>query len=415
MGARIVGRIIFVGLLFGFSVAAVAAEVGFKVRWVKPDDQWILRIQPVNPDGTLITDRVILPDSPALKNKQLIQVIDPASGKPAEFEINDFPSGRRLRFIELTLPKVEEPKKLTLILDGLLLEDATGRPIAHSNTATANDPSPDSTDMGPTGIDTSGLKQNFASLLAGSADGAIISGKIAARFGKVTTFGGSEIFMKGKATADLNVRGSDARDYFNSIVAEFDIFLERNYETAITGPGMGELGLRTKFESDQKFQTIDGTIGLAAWFTVKNVFTDAVSRAAYFSDPQKHALISPAVVLGYDYVTRFHTGSGTSAPAEDTGQHRISAMLDWPLEIARGWDLRGTPLGAIYDITLIIDVIPIYDLEEGKFFVENKLSLEITPASDKNRASLILMYANGKATPTFKNVNTVLAGLKMPF
>ena len=58
---------------------------------------------------------------------------------------------------------------------------------------------------------------------------------------------------------------------------------------------------------------------------------------------------------------------------------------------------------------------PIYDIKDGKFFVENKLSVELTPAGDKKKASFILTYANGKATPTFQNVDTILAGLKLPF
>jgi len=60
-------------------------------------------------------------------------------------------------------------------------------------------------------------------------------------------------------------------------------------------------------------------------------------------------------------------------------------------------------------------VTPIYDLVKGQFLVEEKISFEITPATDKNKASFVLTYANGKATPTFKNVNTILAGIKLPF
>jgi hypothetical protein len=402
-------------LTWSVSICFAEEEVGFKARWVKLDTQWLLRIQPVNSDGTLISERTIDPNSPALKDKKLIQVLDPVGGKPTEFDIKPFPSTRKLRFLELTLPKLKEPKKLSLRIDGLLLEDSHGQRIAHSNAATADVPTASSADMGPTTIDTSGLKQNFLSLLTGSADGAILSGKVIGTFGKVTAFAGNDIFLRGKATADVNVKGSHARDYFNSIIGEFDAFIERNYETFLTGPGMGELGLRTRVESDQKFRTIDGTIGLAGWFTVKNGFTDFVNRVTYFSDPQKHSSIAPVVVLGYDYVSKLETGSGTSAPVETTGSNRFSGKLDWPLEIARGWDLRGTPLAALYDINLIIDVTPIYDITEGKFFVENKLSLELTPASDKNKASFVLTYANGKATPTFQNVDTVLAGLKIPF
>ncbi|MEY2511339.1 MAG: hypothetical protein QOE26_2102 [Verrucomicrobiota bacterium] len=415
MKSRLTCGIVVIGLLSLSISIGLAGEMGFKVRWVKPDTQWLLRIQPTNSDGTLITERTIDPNSPALKDKKLIQVLDPVGGKPIEFEIKPFASTRKLRFIELTLPKVKDAKKVSITIDGLLLEDALGQRIAHSNAATADAPTASSADMGPTTIDTSGVKQNFLSLLAGSADGAILSGKVIGTFGKVTAFAGNDIFLRGKATADLNVKGSDARDYFNSIVGEFDAFVERNYETFFTGPGMGELGLRTKIESDQKFKTIDGTLGLAAWFSVKNGFTDFVNRVTYFSDPQRHASIAPVVALGYDYVSQFENGSGTSAPVESTGRNRLSGKLDWPLEIARGWDLRRTPLAALYDIDLIIDVTPIYDIKEGKFFVENKLSLEITPASDKNKASFVLTYANGKATPTFQNVDTILAGLKLPF
>jgi hypothetical protein len=67
-------------------------------------------------------------------------------------------------------------------------------------------------------------------------------------------------------------------------------------------------------------------------------------------------------------------------------------------------------------LRLLIDVTPIYDIQKSEGFVEEKLSLEIMPETNTGKKpAFVLSYANGKATPTFTNVNTFLAGLKLPW
>jgi hypothetical protein len=428
-------------LYLASSVGAVATDVTVKLHgtWqnISPTDESgapsdktrepvkVVAIQPFKPDGIHIyTDKTIHPNSPVLSNPQLLDVRVTNDNRPVDVKIAAVTKGKQLLFVPVV---VMDPKALNQALsitirdtsDGrpaLILVDPAGKPIAYERTFSVAEPTTPTTDMGATRFNLSDFNQNFLSLLGGSTDGAIVSGKLNASLGRLTSFNDVDVFLRGKATADVKVSGSNVAGYFNSVVGELDSFIEHQYDRPIEGAGTEELGLRTRFESDRAFQTINATVGAAYWFTVDNDFTRWLNHFLYRSpDGDKRSLLAPAIVIGYDYVGKVHTGSGESARAVETSEHRLSGQLDWPFEIANGWDLSKTPLKAIYDIDLLVDVTPICDLVKGKFLVEEKISLEIIPATDKNKASVVLTFADGKATPTFKNVNTILAGVKLPF
>jgi hypothetical protein len=272
-------------------------------------------------------------------------------------------------------------------------------------------------------FDTKNLKFNTKGalgLLSGSTDSAILSGKATVNFGKVIA---DQFFLTSDVTADVELKGTNVKDYFNSVVADLratEVFSDTHSGRFFIGHGQPELGLVNRFESDQSFATINETFGLGLWTSVDNSLTRAISDTVFVDGSQFAPGPSPYVVLSYDYVVKVATGTGSSAPATKTGNNRITTKLDWPLWIVRGWDLRATPLKNLYAISLLIDVTPIYDIEQSKVFVEEKISLEFKPddptdPKSKDKPALVLTLANGKATPTFKNVDALLAGIKLPW
>jgi hypothetical protein len=420
-------------LFLGRDLAAV--PIKFDGEWVVDVDangQKVkeIMIVPLRSDGSInASDRLIQRSSPVLATPGLIQVRLEKDNRPVAFErvIGKTEKDDPASPLKKLVLKIKDPKaadqKVKIVIDetpdnrpGLTLAGTAGAPLEYDPKVSVNAPSHDTTDMGATRFDLSDFNQNFISVLTGSTDGAIVSGKLNASFGRVMSAGAFDIFLRAKANADVKVTGKDVAGYFNSVVAEANAFIEHQYDRPIEGAGTEEIGIRSRFESDRAFQTINGTFGLAYWFTVDNGFTRGLNHLLYLSpDGKKRSLLAPVVVLGYDYVAKLQRGGGQSAPAFETSRHRISGHLDWPFEIVNAWDLSKTPLGATYDIDLLVEVTPIYDLIKGKALVEEKISLEIIPATDKNKASVIITYANGKATPTFQNVNTILAGLKVPF
>jgi hypothetical protein len=426
-------------VIIGFSL--YLGNTSWAASGIKLDGEWVvdldshhekvkeIMIIPLTVEGKINTkERLIQHDSPALETPKLIQIQLDKDNRPVAFErvIEKAEKENPSQPLQRLLLKVTDSKAADQKVKVIISETADNRPglnlvsegkhVEYDPKITVEAPSQPTTEMGATRFNISDFHQNFLSLLGGSTDGAILSGKINASLGEVTSFDDVDIFVRGKATADVKVSGNDVAGYFNSIVAELDSFIEHQYDRPIEGAGTEELGLRSRFESDRAFDTINGTIGAAYWFTIDNTLTRGLNHLLYRSaDGDKRSLLAPAIVFGYDYVGKLTSGSGESQRTVETSRHRLSGQLDWPFEIANGWDLSKTPLGAIYDVDILVDVTPIYDLIKGKFLVEEKISLEIVPATDKNKASFVLTYANGKATPTFKNVNTILAGLKLPF
>lgn len=417
-----------------FSQELRAAPIKFDGEWVVDVDangQKVkeIMIVPLRPDGTInAKDRLIQRNSPALATK-LIQVRVEKDNRPVayervigETEKNDPSLPLKRIVLKVTDPKVADQKLKIVVAEtsdqrpGLTLAGAGGSPLEYDPNITVEALSRDTTDMGATRFVLSDFNQNFISLLTGSTDGAIVSGKLNASFGRVFRAGETDIFVRAKASADVKVSGDDVAGYFNSVIGEANAFIEHPYDRPIQGAGSEEISLRTRLESDRAFETINGTVGLAYWCTIDNALTRGLNHLLYRSpDGNRRSLLAPVVMVGYDYVTKLSRGDGDSRAAVETGRHRISAHLDWPFQIVNGWDLTMTPLKATYDIDLLVEVTPIYDLVEGRFLVEEKISLEIIPATDRNKASVIVTYAHGRATPTFTNVNTILAGLKVPF
>ena len=298
----------------------------------------------------------------------------------------------------------------------LILND-NGDSLAYSDETTvkALNPADDTTLVGPTKLDTSQLKlgDGFASLLGG-AGGAVLSGKLDANLGTVLN---DQLYLKAKATADVSVGGTDPKKYFNSVVGEINAtYVFENKDYFLIGKQWPEIGFVGRIESDKDFKTVDGTLGLGAWITIDNSLTRAIGKAVYIGrrpeiDPPNSA---PALWVSYDYVGKLENENTTSSV--HTGNNRLKANLYWPLWIAHGWNLTGGIIDSTYSLRVVADVTPIYDIEKDKAFFEEKMSLELMPETKTGKKpTLVLTYANGKATPTFTNVDTFLAGIKLPW
>jgi hypothetical protein len=413
-----------------------ASAIKLDGTWITAKDEkhqtlQLIRIQPLGADSGLNTkNRLIQHDSPALSKAKLIELRTVEGNKPVSFDRvveekeKANPNEPLLRILlKITDAKAAGQKLNITIHDtedgkpGLNLADSSHQVVGYEKEIVVPVPTKSTTDMGPTRFDLTDFQQHFLSVLSGGTEGAIVSGKLNANLGRVFTVRDTDIFVRGKATADVQIKNGDqTTDYFNSVVGALDSFIEHPFNRPIQGSGTEEIGLRSKFESDQSFRTMNATIGLSYWTTIDNSVTRGINHLFYLSpDRDQRSFLAPAIVIGYDYVGKIESGDGSSARRVETSRHRLSGHLDWPIEIINALDLKKTPLGAVYDVDLLVDVTPYFDLVNNKFLVEEKISLEIVPAVDKNKASLIVTFANGKATPTFKNVNTIVAGLKIPF
>ena len=85
------------------------------------------------------------------------------------------------------------------------------------------------------------------------------------------------------------------------------------------------------------------------------------------------------------------------------------------MPIARGWKLPVVFKDG-FDGDFLVDVETVYDVVEGKFYNNSKLTLDFHSQVNPDKApGFTLTYAQGKATPTFQHFDAFLAGLKFPF
>lgn len=116
------------------ATTGLADDVGLRATWVRSHDEWLVRIEPSDENAA------INPNSPALRNRRLIELVDAATGEAMEFDIKIAPRARRLRFLEL-VSNVDEPRKVVVTINGLILQDPQGGRLSYNQTITANAPS----------------------------------------------------------------------------------------------------------------------------------------------------------------------------------------------------------------------------------------------------------------------------------
>jgi hypothetical protein len=249
------------------------------------------------------------------------------------------------------------------------------------------------------------------------AGGTIGTGSLQIHSG-LTQFSGDALWgadFLGKA--DFSFLARDKKKYLNSLVGELKVFgasiwNERNED--FTGFLQG--GLTSRVESDQTFDTVNGTVGVGAGSYIKNPLTTFLHNNAVKllqgKDIQE-AGVAPYLFVAYDYVD--HVKKGV---APNTGNNRARFDFDWSLPLLRGYEFPKT-LGLTqqsFDADFLVQIEIIYDVRQSKFMDNSKLTLEFRPQTASDKApSFTLTYAQGKATPTFQHFDALLAGLKIAF
>lgn len=223
--------------------------------------------------------------------------------------------------------------------------------------------------------------------------------------------------------ADFDFRSEDKTKYFNSVVGQLSAFYVSKWVLATESvpelPGEVvpryaipyHVGLSSSVESDQTFRTVDLTTGLTFVAYANNLVTDVLHSLLVPRIDELEAGVAPKFKFGYDYVG--HVKEGVDA---GTGNHRVTADFYWSMPVGRGWKLPEFIYKERFDADFLVDVETVYDLQKGRFFDNSKLTLDFHSQvnSDKSPA-FTLTYAQGKATPTFKHFDALLAGLKVPF
>ncbi len=133
---------VFLSVLLGAGRACLAQEaVALQASWFKNDaDEWVVRIQPANSDGSAIDEPMIQAGSRALRDPRLIQALDTETGESVPFEVRTRSRGAALLFVELAFPDLQRPRELSLTVRGLILQRGDGRRLAAEDTAIARVP-----------------------------------------------------------------------------------------------------------------------------------------------------------------------------------------------------------------------------------------------------------------------------------
>ena len=181
-----------------------------------------------------------------------------------------------------------------------------------------------------------------------------------------------------------------------------------------------DLGISGKYESDQSFDNENLLAGVVAHVIARNPITDQMQRAILlngplFLNPKRivDVALAPLFTFRYDYVD--HTKQDGTI---DAGNNRFTGSLFYRLPLARQIDmLKNTALTKqVFDGDFIAEIEVLYDVDKKKVTDNSKLTLEIRPHTDaEHQPSFTFTYAQGKATPTFKHFDALLAGVKIPF
>ena len=220
------------------------------------------------------------------------------------------------------------------------------------------------------------------------------------------------LHLDASAKGDFNLRSEDRTKYFNNLNAQVKGFYSDNWGDCRTGfCGYFELGVDARVETDQVFDNVNATFGPTVALRVKNPLTTWLHHLLVPNINE--AGTAPLFFLSYDYVDHIEKEQSV-----ESGTNRFRGDFYWNFPVARGisklkdWGFSQQ----LFDADFIIDVETIYDFDKSKFTDNTKLTLSIQPQTASDKApSFTLTYAQGKATPTFKNFDAFLAGLKIPF
>jgi hypothetical protein len=232
--------------------------------------------------------------------------------------------------------------------------------------------------------------------------------------------GGTIRFFETSIKGDVDLLSEDNESYFNSIVAKISAFQLRLWKASESFQGAYFVGLEGSFESDKNFDTIDGAAGLAFKAHVKNPLTtflhDAILDATSTRRDENGRLVNgrmldagvaPLFSLNYDYVTHVTKSNSTRS-----GSHRLKGGFTWDWPLARKFNVP--LLNSDFDADMLISFEAIYDVDMAVVRNNSKIVLDVRQRrANDDGFSFTLSYERGKATPTFENVETLLAGIKV--
>lgn len=386
-----------------------------------------LNVRPMRSDKTFITTKVVQ----GTPNVSRIRLVKRVKDSDMSVPVKLVKTGNAIVVLApAALP--EKDAKYFLFVEtgadgapGIVLRE-NGTPLTYGNPTQVRI-ADTSTGIPEAGRDVSIQDNKFdpkgaLALLTGHSGSAVASGKLSVN---VTEVFWDNWFLQVNAKSDIPLQKRDFAQTFNRTEASLDLIgiLPEKNDLLIFGRGSRQARFYGKFDADRAFETIDAGAGMGFWLTMDNAVTRGIDSTLFLYGKETHAPApSPLVHISYEYMGKVSSGDGTSERVTDVGANRIVAMVNWPFWVARGVDLTQTPLKSYYGIHGLIEVGGTWDLEHSQFLPENRFTLEIQPDDPEHRddpnykrPSLVFTYVNGKAAPTFRNVDEILAGLKLPW
>jgi hypothetical protein len=223
---------------------------------------------------------------------------------------------------------------------------------------------------------------------------------------------------------DFNFQAKDKADYFNSLVGEAKVFVPFKWSlpgspaTDLKRARYSEFDIHARFESDQTFENADRLLGVSLGTFTKDPISKFLGRYLLLNGRKTtEASVSPMLIFGYDYAKNLITDpAATNRLDTHEGNHRVFGTLYWSLPLGREVNLGFAGIQKSVDVDALFELHGIYDFHAEKFLDQSRISLNASPhAIDKPRLVYSLSWERGKAGPTFKDVQTVLAGLKVNF
>ena len=261
----------------------------------------------------------------------------------------------------------------------------------------------------------SGAGTRSVQLLGGSAGGV---GSARLRFDKARFVGLNWLHFRLEGSADFALDTDDSGEYYNNVSGEMSFYTPIElFPKSDTRRRYMELAMHAKTESDQEFTVTDGLMGVKCAIYPKDSLTRWLGTLFVPTNTHVGALL----IVGYDYVQNL--GGDATATAASSGidteraDHRATALLRWRVPMLDNFDFSFLPaLGGRYDLDLDLELKGVYDVQSDRFLDQSRISLQFTRVNeDRFKPSLVFTWARGKEAPTWKEVNALLAGLKLSF
>ncbi|MGH3055746.1 MAG: hypothetical protein ACRDL7_12300, partial [Gaiellaceae bacterium] len=251
-----------------------------------------------------------------------------------------------------------------------------------------------------------------------------------------------------RGTADFNFQAARRGEYFNSLTGELKFFDATLWDMV----GLLKQGRYLEFdahgrvESDQTVDNVDALGGVRASMYTKDPISGFLStlfvpKREFVADGKKtllpvEAVVSPLITFACDYVSEVTDQSsvpgGGSKPDTSGGNARLDAGFYWSMPLARGLTAEKAnvpaPVAAIAslfsgpfggqapDIDALFELHGWYDAAAADFLDQSKISLVFSRRTPSNvKTSIALTWARGQAAPTFNEISTLLAGLRLAF